>query len=151
MVNFSAIALAGTLFSVTDFQGHVLDESFGIPTDLNPVVGQVRAVPTSPIQQWSFLATETTAEFLMQNGNTQTFLSYAGAPFGSQTYAQAVIDGANGRAFNLLLVSPSPEKLNIVDASTGLALTAWSAPSSRGTTVTPVGHFVPSLCNTDPY
>ncbi|KAJ7662062.1 hypothetical protein DFH06DRAFT_1191352 [Mycena polygramma] len=131
MVNLSAIALAGTLFSVTDFQGHVLDESSDIPTDLNPVVGQVRAVPTSPIQQWSqsyFLATDTTAEFLMQNGNTQTFLSYAGAPSRSQTYAQAVIDGANGRAFNLLLVCLSPEKLNIVDAST---LSQWCSLDNR--------------------
>jgi hypothetical protein len=53
MVNLTAIALTGTLLSITDFQGHVLDESFGIAADLNPVVGQVKAVPTSPIQQAS--------------------------------------------------------------------------------------------------
>jgi hypothetical protein len=51
MVNLTAVALAGTLFSVTDFQGHVLDESFGFTADLNPVAGQVKAVPVSPVQQ----------------------------------------------------------------------------------------------------
>ncbi|KAJ6465265.1 hypothetical protein C8R45DRAFT_1079843 [Mycena sanguinolenta] len=109
MVNLTAIALAGTLFSITDFQGHVLDESFGAAIDLNPVVGQVKAVPTSAIQLWSFVATGTPSQFNIQNANTQTYLSYAGAPTGSTEYAQTVIDGSNPMAFNLFLVSPSPE------------------------------------------
>jgi hypothetical protein len=76
-------------------------------------------------------------------------------------YAQAVIDKANPRTFNLILAFPSPEKFkfvywpimppheekhanakhylfSIVDVGTSLALTAWSVASSRGTTVTPV-------------
>ncbi|KAJ7203548.1 hypothetical protein GGX14DRAFT_569994 [Mycena pura] len=134
MVNLTAIALTGTLFSITDFQGHVLDESFGFAADLNPVVGQ-----------WAFVATSTPSQFNIKNGNTQTYLSYAGAPAGSTEYAQAVIDGSNPMAFNLLLVNPSPETFNIVDVETGFALTAWSAPVSRGTTVTPVNFSPPDL------
>ncbi|KAJ7905143.1 hypothetical protein B0H13DRAFT_1881286 [Mycena leptocephala] len=138
MVNLTAVALAGTLFSVTDFQGHVLDESFGFTADLNPVAGQVKAVPVSPVQQWSFVAASTIGQFIIQNGHSNTFLSYAGAPSGSQIYAQAVIDGSNPCTFELVLAIPSPEQFNIIAVDSGLALTAWSPSSSRGTTVTPV-------------
>ncbi|KAJ7886080.1 hypothetical protein B0H13DRAFT_2342991 [Mycena leptocephala] len=134
MVNLTAIALAGTLFHVTDFQGHVLDEAFGFLADFNPVAGQVKGVNNG----WSFVATNTSGQFTIQNAHTNTFLSYAGAPSGNMNYAQAVIDKANPRTFNLILAFPSPEKFNIVDAGTSLALTAWSVASSRGTTVTPV-------------
>ncbi|KAF8162200.1 hypothetical protein K438DRAFT_1858961 [Mycena galopus ATCC 62051] len=138
MVNLTAMALAGTLFSVTDFQGHVLDEAFGILNDFNPVVGQGKAIPLSPIQQWSFVATNPVGQFALQNANSNSYLSYAGAPSGNMQYAQAVIDQANPRSFNLLLVSPNPEQFNIVDVGTGLALTAWAVASDRGTSVTPV-------------
>ncbi|KAJ7018558.1 hypothetical protein C8F04DRAFT_1105089 [Mycena alexandri] len=136
MINLTAIAFAGTLFSITDFQGHVLDDTEAFATNLNPVVGNIKVIPANPDQQWSFLATITPNEFNIQHALTQKFLSYAGAPNGSTTWAQTVIDGTNPMAFNLALVSPSPETFNIVDAKTGLALTAWSAPVR--TSITPV-------------
>ncbi|KAJ7753750.1 hypothetical protein B0H16DRAFT_1722950 [Mycena metata] len=130
MVNLTAVALAGTLFSITNFQGDVLDNSFAQPNDFNPVVANTK---------WSFIATATPNEFNIQHALTGSFLSYAGAPTsGSATYAQTVIDAANPMAFNLVLVSPSPETFNIIVVNSDLALTAWTAPVDRGSAITPI-------------
>jgi hypothetical protein len=53
MVNLTAIALAGTLFFVTDFQGRVLDDAGSISSDHNPVIGFPMNVPTTLNQQAS--------------------------------------------------------------------------------------------------
>jgi hypothetical protein len=63
MVNLTAIALAGTLFHVTDFQGHVLDEAFGFLADFNPVSGQVKG-DNNGIQQASNDSTYTYSDLI---------------------------------------------------------------------------------------
>ncbi|KAJ7907964.1 hypothetical protein B0H13DRAFT_1879067 [Mycena leptocephala] len=128
MVNLTAIALAGTLFFVTDFQGRVLDDAGSISSDRNPVIG-------FPIN-WSLVGTNTNNQFNIQNGATNTFLSYAGAPSGIVSCAQAAINSAP-RTFSIVLAAP-PQQYNILDVSSGLALTAWKEATDRVSTVTPV-------------
>ncbi|KAJ7738121.1 hypothetical protein B0H16DRAFT_1694896 [Mycena metata] len=139
MVNLTAVALAGTLFSIIDFKGHSLDESFGFEADFNPVVG---AVGADPFQQWSFLATSIPSQLIIQNADVQKYLSYAGAPTGSTDFAQTVIDGSNPVTFELLLVNTSPETFNIVDVKSGLALTAWGAVPGQSELPTPVTYEI---------
>ncbi|KAF7330722.1 hypothetical protein MSAN_02444800 [Mycena sanguinolenta] len=137
MVNLTAIALVGTLFWVTDFQGHVLDDSNFLSTNGNPVIGQYRASLTFVNQQWSLVATSNPTQFNIQNGETNTFLSYSGAPSGSMKFAQAAIE-STPRSFNVVQSSGAIGQFNILDVSTGLALTAWPVSTRRGSTITPV-------------
>ncbi|KAF7330736.1 hypothetical protein MSAN_02446200 [Mycena sanguinolenta] len=108
-----------------------------------PVIGQYRASPTFANQQWSLVATSNPTQFNIQNGETNTFLSYAGAPSGSMKFAQAAIE-STPRSFNVVQSSGAIGQFNvtmyfsILDVSTGLALTAWPVSTRRGSTITPV-------------
>ncbi|KAF7353283.1 hypothetical protein MSAN_01516200 [Mycena sanguinolenta] len=137
VVNLTAIALVGTFFWVTDFQGHVLDDSFGISTNGNPVIGFSRNNPDTANQQWSLVVTSNPTQFNIQNRETNTFLSYSGAPSGSMTFAQAAIE-STPRSFKVVQSSGAIGQFNILDVSTGLALTAWNVSTRRGSTITPV-------------
>ncbi|KAJ7919517.1 hypothetical protein B0H13DRAFT_2320333 [Mycena leptocephala] len=158
MVNLTAIALAGTLLSMIDFQGHALNNLFGGSNDGNVVIGEnmldpvevqidqvvsddltwtystLRKLITGFIQ-WTLVAINTSGQFTIMNPFANKSLSHAGQP--ELTHAQATID-STPRAFTFILVAP-PQTFHIVDVNTGLALTAWNMSIFRaGGSSTPV-------------
>ncbi|KAF8181935.1 hypothetical protein K438DRAFT_1767662 [Mycena galopus ATCC 62051] len=144
MVNLTAMALAGTLFSMIDFQGHALDNLFGQDNDRNVVIGenmldpvevQIDQVTYSTLRklitgftQWTLVATNTSSQFTIMNPFANKSLSYAGQ-LEQLTHAQVTIDSIP-RAFNFVLAAP-PQTFNILDVNTGLALTSWNMSSFR--------------------
>ncbi|KAJ7191501.1 hypothetical protein GGX14DRAFT_578948 [Mycena pura] len=138
MVNLTAIALAGTLFSMIDFQGHALNLLFGQPNDGTVVIGEnmLDPVEVEVDQVWALVATTTSGQFTIMNPFNNKSLSYAGGLV-QLTHAQATVNSIP-RAFNFILAAP-PQTFNILDVDSGMALTAWTMSSFRaGGDSTPV-------------
>ncbi|KAF8181111.1 hypothetical protein K438DRAFT_1976211 [Mycena galopus ATCC 62051] len=127
------------LTNLVDFQGHVIDNSFGSLSSSNPLIGQF-FLANDTNQQWAFVTHTTTPTFLIVNGDNEAaaFLSYAGSgvPSGLRQFAQAAIQTTEPQAVAFTVTCTSANTAIITDTVFGLALTAWPVVSTS--TITPV-------------
>ncbi|KAJ7033770.1 hypothetical protein C8F04DRAFT_1104153 [Mycena alexandri] len=124
----SAVNLSTSItyaFTISDFQGHMLDLTNGNNHQLTPVQSFTPANTTN--QQWALISTQDARQLWeLFNLGSNTIMSHTTAMLkrkGTAIHAQIV--GSNETLFWRL--DNSPEGSRFTDASTGLALTAWSA------------------------
>ncbi|KAJ7473293.1 hypothetical protein FB451DRAFT_1248933 [Mycena latifolia] len=118
-------------FNITDFQGHLMDLTDGNPQPFTPVQSFTPANTTN--QEWALISTMDARQlFEIVNVDSNAILSHTTALLktpGPAIHAQIV--GSNQTLFWRL--EDTPKGTRLLDADTGLALTAWPAaggPSS---------------------
>ncbi|KAJ7894333.1 hypothetical protein B0H14DRAFT_2559457 [Mycena olivaceomarginata] len=137
------------LTNLVDFQGHVLDNSFGGLSASNPVIGQFFSAGDAN-QEWAFITHTTTPAltFLIVNGDNEAaaFLSYAGsgAPAQFRLFGQAAIQTIEPLALAFTIKCTSANTAIIQDTNLGLALTAWAAVNTS--TITPASIELMTAC-----
>ncbi|KAJ6449885.1 hypothetical protein C8R45DRAFT_1128600 [Mycena sanguinolenta] len=127
--------------NLVDFQGHVLDNSFGTLTPSNPVIGQVATLGDIN-QLWLFRPTG--SAFVLANGDDDVaaFLSYAEIASFPEVprFGAAAIQTTQAQALTFVVKCLSSNTGIILDSVSQLALTSWAAVET--TTISPITYDV---------
>ncbi|KAJ7766134.1 hypothetical protein B0H16DRAFT_1717361 [Mycena metata] len=135
-LNLTALAVAATTFSITDFQKFAVVAPTTSLADYNPVIAS-----GSTSAQWIFATTTTAGVFNIQSAEAPTLLlswppGTAGTAPGGIPYTQATIRTL-GLGLEVQTVNPAFDTVQfVIDVPNAYALTSWPAENGAAAPLT---------------
>ncbi|KAJ7869006.1 hypothetical protein B0H13DRAFT_2558041 [Mycena leptocephala] len=142
--NLTSAATAASLLRILDFtRQYGLDVSGALCTDLTPVQSYQTAAVSN--QEWILSGGPLTFQISVSNCNK--FLTYSGTATGALAIrSQPSIRSAASSSWMLTLVNPifPSGPWNIIEAASGMALTAWNSDAATMSKGNPITFEVPN-------